>query len=290
MKSYQPLFSVEVEHTFFTWDLCPGLKFNPTPITGAVLDKADLLIKNIPNGIRIFYNQNNTEALQLYVNNPDEPLWLAFKVYAQDRNFKNYADQKDPGKDSFLYFDNEGVKSDETGRFCLHDADYVSENDFEVLDSPRLEDIISPRDHFVKPEFIVSIRLTEEEISQSEEPSKAPFNKYYLKFKARQTIWKYYLLGSLAKKQSHIVDLNNEMEFEDAGPTSLPDNRIALTFRSKQKLSLRERSEYRFQLKEKDPIGGKVLVKRLPVASADQFFKEILNGKEAIVSEIFINS
>ena len=122
-----------------------------------------------------------------------------------------------------------------------------------------------------------------------DEPSKAAAKNYYLKFKARETIWKYYLLGNLTKKNLDIVDLNNETQFEDTGPESLPDNRTALTFRSKQILPLREKSEYRFQLKEKDPNGGKVLIKRLPVASANQFLKESINGKEAILSEIFIN-
>jgi len=290
MGSYLPIFSVEVEHTFFSSDLCPGLDFTPTPKTHALLAKADLLMRNTPNGIRIFYNRHNTEALGLYARNPDEPLRLEFKVFARDRSFKNYADHGDAEDDSILYFDSDGVKSDEAGRFRLHEADYISEIDFEVLNSPRLIDILSPKESLVKPEFIISIRLEDKEIPQLDESSKAPFKNYYLKFQARETIWKYYLLGNLTKKKSYIVDLNNEMEFEDTGPASLPDNRTALTFRSKQKLPLREKSEYRFQLKDKDPNGGKVLIKRLPVASAGQFFKEIVNGKEAIVSEIFINS
>ena len=79
------------------------------------------------------------------------------------------------------------------------------------------------------------------------------------------------------------------MEFEDTGRDLLPDNREALTFRSKQRIPLRERSEYRFQLKEKGTNGGKVVIRRLPVASADQYIREMVDGKEAIVSEIFIN-
>ena len=290
MKSYLPLFSVQAEHTFFTGGWCKGLDFRPTPKTAAVFNKADLLMKNAPYGIRIYYNRNNTDAFKLYLSDPDEPLCPAFKVYARDPSFKNYANHRDPGGESVLYFDNEITKRDDNGGLRLHEAQYVSDDDFELLNSPRLAEIIDSGDRIVKPEFIVSIRLKEEEIMRSKDPSDIPFQKYCLTFKARETIWKYYLMGSLNQMDSYIVDLDNEMEFEDAGQESLPDNRMAVTFRSKQKLSLREKSEYRFQLKNKGPNGGKTLIRRLPVASAEFFFKEKTNGEEAIISEIFINS
>jgi hypothetical protein len=93
----------------------------------------------------------------------------------------------------------------------------------------------------------------------------------------------------MTKIKSFITDLNHEIEFEATGRASLPGNRMAMTFRSKQRIPLREKSEYRFQLREKETNGGRVLIRRLPVASAGQFYKETVDGKEAIVSEIFIN-
>jgi hypothetical protein len=289
MQTYLPLFSVDVEHTYFSGNLGPGLNFIPTPPTRAALEKANLLMRNTPNGIRVFYDRNNSEALQLLVNDPDEPLRTGFKVFSHSPQFKNYGNLKEPGEDSILYFDNHGAQKDAAGRFRLHHADYVSDADFEVLHSPRFENILNPKNRLVKPEFIFAIRLIPEELPQVDQPSNAAARNYYIRFKARETIWKYYLLGSLTQKKSYIVDLNSETKFDDTGPVSLPGNRTALTFRSKQKLPLREKSGYRFQLKEKDPGGGKVLIQRLPVASANFFAKENIGGKEAIISEIFIN-
>jgi hypothetical protein len=289
MRTFWPLFSVEVEHTYFSGGSSPGLNFIPTPKTLAVLGKANLLMEKTPKGVGVFYDQGNSEALKLYMSDPDEPLQAGFKVFADDPCFKNYSDLKAPGKDSILYFDNQAVKPDAAGRYRLHEAQYVSEVDFERLDSPRLEQVLNPKDRLVKPEFVVTIRLAGEDLPQLDHPSIDNARDYYLRFKARETIWKYYLLGKLKKKKSYIVDLNNETEFEDTGPVSLPGNRTALTFRSKQKLPLREKSGFRFQLKEKDPGGGKVLIKRLPVASANQLEMDVIAGKEAIVSEIFIN-
>ncbi len=289
MGSYLPLFSVEVEHTFFSKGWCAGLNFVPTPNSLIFTEKTGLLIRHTQNGVRVFFDQNSSEALRHYATGPDEPLRLAFKVFAREMFFRAYTELSIPEEDAILYFDNQGREIDATHRFRLHDAEFVSAKDFEKLNSSRITGILSRKDRLLKPEFIISIGLGETEIQILDAASKTAYHKYYLKFQARETFWKYYLLGSMTKKKSYIADLNHETEFEDTGRAQLPDNRLALTFRSKQRIPLREKSEYRFQLKEKDPNGGKVIIRRLPVASAGQFYKEIVDGKEAIVSEIFIN-
>jgi hypothetical protein len=246
-------------------------------------------MRHAQNAIRVFLDQNSSEALRLYATGLEASLRLGFKVFAKDKRFKAYTEINPPEDDSILYFENRGRKKDATNRFRLHRAKFVAAKDFEKLKSSRISDILSPKDRLLRPEFVVSIGLGEKEIQNSNVQSTPAHNQYYLKFKARETIWQYYVLGSLTKKKPYIVDLNNKVKFTDSGPASLPFNRTALTFRSKQKLPMREKSEYRFQLKEKDPAGGKVLIKRLPVAAANQFATEIIKGKEAIVSEIFIN-
>ena len=289
MGPYLPLFSVEVEHTYFSKGWCAGLDFVPTPDSLMFIEKAGLLIRNTPNGIRAFFDQNSSEALRLYATGSDEPLRLAFKVFAREMFFRAYTEITTPEEDSILYFDNRGGGIESTNRFRLHEMEFVSAKDFEKLNSPRIADILSRKDRLLKPEFIVSIGLGQKEIQILDAASKTAYHNYYLKFQARETFWKYYLLGSMTKNKSYIADLNNETEFEDTGRASLPDNRRALTFRSKQRIPLREKSEYRFQLREKNPNGGKVIIRRLPVASAGQYYKELVDGKEAIVSEIFIN-
>jgi hypothetical protein len=289
MDSYLPLFSVEVEHTYFSKDLCLGLDFVPTIESLLFIEKTGLLIRHTQSGVRIFFDQNSSEALRLYATQPDEPLRFAFKVFNRQRFFRAYTELNTPEEGAILYFDNQGGKIDSTNRLRLHAADYVSAKDFEKLNSPKIAGILSRKDRLLKPEFIVSIWFGKNEIRILDAASKTAYPKYYLRFHARKTFWKYYLLGSMTKKKSYITDLNNETEFEDAGQTFLPGNRIALTFRSKKRILLQEKSEFHFQLKEKDPNGGKVLIKRLPVASAGQFYREIIDGNQAIVSEIFIN-
>lgn len=289
MGPYLPLFSVEVEHTYYSKGRCAGLDFVPTPNSLMLIEKTGLLTRPTQNGVRVFFDQNSSEALRFYATESDEPLRLAFKVFAREMFFRTYTELSIPEEDSILYFDNQGKKIDATHRFRLHDAEYVSTKDFENLNSPRLADILSRKDRLLKPEFIVSIGFGKTEIQILDAAPKTAYHQYYLKFQARETFWKYYLLGSMTKTKSYIADLNNEIEFEESGSELLPVSRTALIYRSKKKLPLREKSDFRFQLKEKDPNGGKVLIKRLPVASASQFTMETINGAEAIVSEIFIN-
>lgn len=87
-----------------------------------------------------------------------------------------------------------------------------------------------------------------------------------------------------------VADLDNTIEFESSGSEVLADQRTAITFKSKVPLPMRERSEYRFQLREKGPGSGKVLIRRLPVASAAQIGVERTEGQTTLVSEMYINS
>ena len=289
MGAYRPIFSIEVEHTYFSQSWQVGLDFVPTPTSLMLIEKYRLLMRYTSNGVRVFFDPDNSDVVLPDTADPDEPPALTFKAFTRDKFFRTYTDLNMPEEDAILYFDNERGKIDKTDRFRLHDAGYVSAKDFEKCSSPRITNILSQKDRLLKPELIISIRFGKKEIQALEAASKTSYSKYYIKFQARQTFWKYYLLGSVIERKSYIADQDNEMEFEDTGRDLLPDNREALTFRSKKRIPLRERSEYRFQLKEIGPNGGKVIIRRLPVASAGQYIKEIVDGKEAIVSEIFIN-
>ena len=68
MGSYRPLFSIAVEHTYFTRDSGPEIGFVPTIGTHSLIEKTGLLVRGTRNGIRVFYDQNNLEALKLFAD------------------------------------------------------------------------------------------------------------------------------------------------------------------------------------------------------------------------------
>jgi hypothetical protein len=279
-----------VEHGYFSDGLCQSLTYVPSSDANTVIKNTGLLIRYVKNGVRVFYDENNSESLQLYAGDPEEPLSLGFKVFSTDPFFESYTEPTVHKEDTILYFDNRGVDIDSDGKYRLHDEEYVSEADFQRLHSPSIEKHLSKRDILVRPAFIVNINTCDKEGGLFDDQSGVTSKSYYLRFQTRQTYWKYYLLGDLATEGSIIVDLGNETEFESIGEESLADRTEAWTFRSKTTLPLRERPEYRFQLKETNSRSGKVLIKRLPVASASQISREVVDGEEAFVSEMFINS
>ena len=85
------------------------------------------------------------------------------------------------------------------------------------------------------------------------------------------------------------MDVNKTMEFQSTGHTRVTEQQTALTFRSTKPIPFREQFDYRFQLQANGNGGKKILMKRLPMASARHITKEVIKGEEAVVSEIFIN-
>lgn len=265
-----------------------GLEFVPTPQSATMIRKIGLLMRNTKNGIHVFYDQTMIEPLQLHAADKNDPLCFGFKVFSKDRSFQNYTDPPVYQEESILYFDNRKTKKDKTGRLRLHDAGYVSNQDYEPLDSSLLKDVLSPRDRLVRPHFVVNIWLGRNR-KLFDKQNNTTAKHYYLRFNARETVWKYYVLGEIAQKNPYIADLNDKTEFESGGQAILPGNRTAITFRSKKPIPLREKYDHRFQLKTNGSNGSKVLIKRLPVAAVNHIHRETIKGKEAVVSEMFIN-
>lgn len=283
------MFRLDVEHTFFSSGTPGDLDFIPTPKSSVILKNAGLLNRRTARGLSVFYDLARAEALQLYASDPDEPLSFEFKIFSSNRSFDLYTEPAPTQPEAILHFDTKMAKLDGSSRLRLHEQDYVSQKDFAPLTSPLFNELLSPKDRHVKPILTVTIHGEDLGIRPHDHPPEVVSKRYYIRFKTREIVWKYYLLGTIAKRNAYIADMNNETEFELAGEAVLSDDRTALAFRSKHPLPLRERSDYRFQLRERGPGGGKILIQRLPVASADQFYRETIDGKNVAVSEVYIN-
>ncbi|MDI3464974.1 MAG: hypothetical protein OJF50_003795 [Nitrospira sp.] len=289
MGAYLPLFTFDVEHAFFSNGTGTDLDMFPSRKTSIILNNAGLLNRMTATGVSMFYDQSRIEALQLCVTDPDDPLQFEFAVFSRNKTFDLSTEPSPTRLDSILHFDSKLGKTDANGRLRLHEPDYVSQKDFVPLTSPFLNDLLSSKDRLAKPTLTVTIHGEDVGIHPSAGFPEGASKRYYVRFKAREVVWKYYLLGDIRKTHAHIADLDNETEFESAGDAVLPDRRTAVSFRSKVSLPLKERSRYRFQLKDPGSEGGKVLIQRLPVASPDRLYVDMIDGKEVMVSEIYIN-
>lgn len=289
MGAYRPLFSFDVEHAFFSNGTGMDVDVLPTRQSSAILNNAGLLNRKTATGVSIFYDPRGIEALRLYADDSDDPLRFEFAVFSRKNTFDLYTEPSSTRLDSILHFNSQLVTTDANGRLRLHAADYVSEKDFVPLTSPCLNEVLSPNDRLAKPTVTVTIRGEDVGIHPSAGCYGLSPKHYYVRFKAREVVWKYYLVGDIRNTQACIADMDNETEFELVGEAVVPAHRTALAFRSKAALPLRERSQYRFQLKDLEPGGGKILIQRLPVATPDQLYLDTIDGKEVMVSEIYIH-
>lgn len=286
MGSFRPLFSVSVEHAYFSDGLWKGLEFVPVPATRKVIDGANILVRQTRGGMSAFYDEDRTDALRLYALDAHGPLCFSFKVYVKDRAFANYTSPAMRNGNGILSFDNRGGTARvEGGRVLLCRDGSASDKDFKAIDLLVAEGVLCDRDRRAPPDFLVHVCVE----PQNDEGTAWPFPECLVRFDARRAFWKYHLLGGMNRSNTFIVDLDSRVEFEFCGEVMLPGDRAAKVFRSREPIPVLEKSGCRFQLREQGAGTGKVLVKRLPVASEGRFGMELINGRNEIVAESYIN-
>lgn len=290
MSHFRPLFSIKVEHGFFQSGLCDCLEFVPTEASRKIIQNSGLLMRATQGGFCVDYDDTRLEALQLYAEEPDQPLALEFKVFSRHPEFKTYTEPFAGVEQGCLYFSNESNQDISDGASTLHHQRYVSKMDLAPLDSAQLKGKLSQKERHIPPIAVLKITADASKNGFLDEQLQPRFKSYGIHFQSRETIWKYFLLSKSASDSTYIEDPDNRIEFEPSGTATLADQRIAKTFRSKQSIPLQERFEHcSFQLKEKAPGGSKVIVKRLPVARVNQTGKEVVAEHGIVVSEIFVN-
>ena len=147
--------------------------------------------------------------------------------------------------------------------------------------TPPLAGALPAADRRVPPAFVLRIRI--------ETPVATLGQRWCVALQARATHWKYLLPADWAVQAPQVVDIDQRVGFEPPRPEPLDDGRSTLAARSRSAIAMQRRPLQRFQLLAQQPAADKVLVKRLPVASAGQLHMETIDGVRTLVSEIFVN-
>lgn len=288
MAAYQPLFSIEAEHTYFADAACRALQLLPTPASAALLANTGCLLRPLRHGVAVAYDRDAADAVRLQIRDAHTPLCLDFLGGTQDARFALYTDLPGPAATLLMFHSDAALREDDGGRWRLHAQAHVSQADQVPLDKPPASELLTRRERLVPPRLAVRVRVSEHDLDHAEPTGK----RYLLRFQARATVWKYYVVGDWgdwAQDQIHIVDLQRETGFDAAVPEPLPDGRTALAVRSLTRIPLQERPAHRFQLRGRSGSTERVLVKRLPVAGSSPWSVETIRGEPTPVSEIYVH-
>ncbi len=136
---------------------------------------------------------------------------------------------------------------------------------------------------------LISIQITPGELEQLTAAPVTTYNDYYIRFQARETHWKYFLVGEANREGAFIKDVRGEIDFDDLGEEQLADGRFARVFLSRQAMPLVDRAKPKFQLQIMKNNRPKVLVSRLQVASSKRINRVTVDNQELFVSEIYVN-
>lgn len=274
MGPFMLLFGIVVEHAYYAGERCRGLRFEPDAESAAQLARHGCIVRRGGEGVGV------------HAERPELPptTWL---VRARDADFANCTDGLAPRPGELPFFDGvaavrEPLSGPQDGAgaptWRLHADEFASARDLQAVDAPALAAALSPAQRRVPPAFVVRLPAVAADTAG---------RRYRIRFQARQTTWKYCLLGDWPQDPLQVVDLGRGIAFGEPAREELADGALALAIRSGSPIALRERSPQRFQLRAR---GGaqKVLVKRLPVAGASQLSRETIAGVSTLISEIHV--
>ena len=150
MGPYLPLFSLDVEHDFFSDGRWRHVRFEPAPASGALMGKAGLLLRKNVNGIELYYDRSRIDALKLFLADANGELGFQFKAYVDDEAFKNYSEAFLCDPSALAYFDSDnGVPVE--GRIRLHPGERASDEDLQPVGSERFADLLGRRERHLPP-------------------------------------------------------------------------------------------------------------------------------------------
>ena len=246
------------------------------------------MLKPRKGGFTLYYEEACLDIVKSLATEKPQAPQLFFIARSADRIFPLITEAAPEKSENIFYFTSakaRKLRQSKRSQFLVSEKNSVSESDYTDAESLVREEVLSQLDLLVKPAFVFTVDMKR---FRTITAIKAEPN-FLIRFNAKRTVWKYYLLSQKRSAAVYINDLDKQQEFTFGGDEWLTDNRQAKTYFSKKPLVLSEKSSYRFQLKEKGESGERVLLSRLPLASGELYGKTQINGKYVTVSEIYVN-
>jgi hypothetical protein len=301
-----------VRHAFYAPAPCAGLRLAPTPASALKLRRIGAVLRPTAEGVAAYVDATRLPALHAHAQDTAEPLEFYLLGRSNDRDFAVATAGLAGAEGQVLLLDSDAAQApDAEGWRLLHASEFAGVDNVvpawlpplgdtpATATTPQVEGALPAADRRVTPAFVLRIRIEAAPTAGDNKAAPAAVvqawaaqalnRRWRLALQARATHWKYLMPADWAAQEPRVVDLAGQIGFEAPRPESLADGYATLAARSRSAIALHQRPHQRFQLQAQRPAADKVLVKRLPVASAGQLHMETIDGVRTLVSEIFVN-
>jgi hypothetical protein len=263
---YVEWFRFTIEHAFHGARDFTDWHAVPTAETHELAARAGLLVRQSPGTLRVF-------APAAYAIAPDAGRAFEFVIVPSDPHFAGYTLPQAPPGLALVAGSARAVR-EPSGAWRLHAG--------ERLGPESLAPCPDAAERGLLP---APLRVR---IGLDHALDEALPHRCVVRLDAAATYWKYYLQGVLAEREVAVVDVDGQVVFQRTDEAQAGGRRAAV-FVSDRAIALRARPPERFQLRERAAFGDKVLMKRLPVASAGARTRTAVGEQAVLVSEIFVN-
>ena len=280
--SYLPLCQLHLQHHYFNSGYLAQAALMPSAATVQKLRNAQLVFKVTKQGAMLLLDSARRDIAAACC---EPSLTLHFLLYSTDSHFGSYTEPV--LQHGQLWYCDSQTAVAEQHFLRLHQHSTLTAADVISADDNRLRSVVDSQQARL-PQLVLTLHINAAEINALNEHNA---RQYLITFANRQTLWRYYLIGDSFSGALHIRDLSQHSAelFARQQDVLLANGRKALVFDSTKPLRLAEQSPYRFALISQDGGSEKILIKRLPVATAGQSGNAVVNGVSRHLAEIYLN-
>jgi hypothetical protein len=286
LPPWVPLFDVQVRHEFYAPGPCQGLSLTPTPESLRRLARVGAVLRPTAAGCAAFVPGDRLPMLQAMAGDDIDPLLFDLIGRSRDLDFAGATTGLSAEGRTLMLCSLRAQPPQEDGWQLLHAGPLADAGAGESVPTLPLLQSLPAAERRMPPLFVLRLHVEPGDGTPQDWAAQALGRRWRVAFGARRTFWKYLLPPEWAPQQPQVVDTAGLTGFYPPASEELVDGRTALAVRSRSAIALTRRPAQHFQVLAGAPRADKVLVRRLPVASAGQFGKAEIDGVQTLVSEI----
>ncbi len=275
-SGYKQIFEVSALHSYFKDNVCRCLEFVPSDSTTKMMQRFGFILRNQIGGFGLYCcTKDSLNNYLNYIEKVSNENSFNFNVYSNESYFNIITDLPTNWIGTISY--NSENKTNTLSKGVLELKEDLSDNE--------------------NTDTLVQLRINFKEIVKYSQQNS--FAEFEIKFKARATQWKYYIINrNSVKLDNPKISSKTDLSFEGPAVTTIATGEEALLFTSGNHLiPLTEFPKYKFNLineiikdenSQKNRTSPKVILNGLPNPTPERIGFEVDPETKLVSSPMYI--